>query len=205
LNIQFVGDGSLTSSKNFTTTTLENLAPSQSYIDIEQNEDLIQTDGGIVVAYKKGKRRRKVVIKLVLLTEAFVRLLLDFEETIDGSTNWFTYQDETVGLKTALTHTGAASTTILQTTSLATANFPLGVFTQWAILLTSASGIAGQRRQFVDFATNAAIVSPAFTATVQPNDTFLVGIPVFLTGPIRYQRIPPSFYEVTFQLTEKGD
>ena len=203
MSIQFLGDGTITSSKAFTTLSLENLAPSSSYVEMVQNHEVSSTDAGIVYAYKKGQRKRQIHITLKLLSEPLVRLLLDFVETIDGSNNWFTYQDETLVLKSAMTQSGSSSSTLLQSSSMTAANFTLGPITQWAFIISGAT--SGQRRRIYDFSATSALVSPAFGANVVPGDTFLLGVPVFLTSDIRFQRIPPNWYQAEFELTEKGN
>lgn len=203
MSVQFVGDGTNTSSVSFTTITLtNNPVISTDTIPIEQNIEVIKSDAGVRTVYQRGERQLLSQMKFALLTNTDNETLREWIEIVSGGKNWFTLQDQNIYTSTTITVDGGSTTNILATPELSA--WPIAPIGQWVIMLTGT--LAGKRRRINAYsgASGQVIVSPGFSSSVTAGDTFLIGLPVFLTNNPLLRRIPPAWWEVEFIFEELG-
>jgi hypothetical protein len=173
---------------------------------MESNIDIIKSDAGVRTVYDRGTMQMPMRMRFALLTEAEFYIIRAWKETVKGA-NWFTLQDQNVGIKPAIqAKAGSTSSIIVNTVAgsgLANADWPTRSPGLWCIFNTSA-GLAGKRRRIIAHSSGAIQVNPAFSAAPAVDDTFFIGLPVFLTNNPMPRRIPPSWWEVEFVFEELG-
>jgi len=204
LSVQFLGDGVNTSSISFNTLLLTNNPIISSDIDIiEQNLEVIESDAGYRTVYQKGERQKPSKLRFSLLTETDRELLREWIESVKGGSNWFTLQDQNIGIKTAISvQTGSTSSVLKNASDLSSANWPVKPIGQWVIFTSGA--LIGKRRRIMNYLTGFVSVDPAFSTAPAVDDTFIVGLPVFLLNNPVFSRIGTTFWQTEFEFPEVG-
>jgi hypothetical protein len=201
MSVLLLGDGTITSSIALTTLTLNNPSPLSCPREFVDNFELQRGDGGVIQLYKKGRRSLRMTLRISWITTILMDNLMKVLETVD-QTNWFTLQDHTVYTKSNIAHetlTGQAE--VIQNAT---------AFQNWLFFAEGLTAFAmtganqGQRRR-INYQDYTSIkVSPVFSNNIAIGDTFLIGIPVFLTSPPKIESIRYSdAFRVELNFEEK--
>lgn len=206
MSVVFQGDGLNTSSINFGSLTLTNNPTLSSAVDmIEQNLEIIESDAGYRTIYQKGERQKPSKMRFNLLTDSNHEQLREWIETLKGGSNWFTLQDQNVGIKTAIAiQTGGTSAALKNTTDLVSANWPVRPIGQWATFISGTAALLGKRRRINYYVSTIISIDPALATTPAIGDTFIIGLPVFLINNPVFRRVSAIWWEVEFEFQEVG-
>jgi hypothetical protein len=209
MSVVLTADGSITGSINAGTVTLGNPIPSNPLPETVENRDLLTGDGGVMIAYKKGRRRLIRTLQIHWLVKADVTNLKAFFELVD-STNWFTLQDNFVLTKTAIAHQSWAGdptkNTIHNTTAFQSWLYPIIDLTAFCMSVTGGGGNTGSRRRVYqeDLIYGYYVVtSPDFTNNIQVGDNFILGVPVMFSAPPKIEPLSYNKFKVTLQFEEE--
>ncbi|MFN3078040.1 MAG: hypothetical protein ABT940_14440 [Alphaproteobacteria bacterium] len=201
---KLIGDGSLWSSVAITTYNLTNQFPAiPDPFTASPRDYVIETEAGYTHGYNMGTIRRRFPISLRLLTFADYRLLMTLFEAI-GNRHWVTWEQWTGTVTTGNTTT-IAETTVAMNTQQQTTNW---FKDQIAIIKTTTDTNApqGEKRRVSTYSYSATTatftVGTAFSASVDTNDTYLVGFPVRLVGDVSKETPDGTLYNVDFVFEE---
>ena len=202
MNFKLIGDGSITSSVAITTLTISNGYPAVPFPQTFEHRGILrETSSGYTHGYNRGTQRRQWPISLRLLSFANYRSLLTIFNTL-GASNWLTWE----------WYSGAANagstTQIADSVSTGTIEHQNGWFEQQIGFITSAGSAApeGEFSRCTLYAASAGTgtwtFSPAFSATVDASDSYVIGWPVQLVGTVTRTTPDGVLWNVDFTFQE---